>query len=183
MKNTKILFSADQIDSRVKMLANDIRNDWAEKEMTVIALLKGGLIFLADLIRHLERSLVFDVMGVKSYSGKTESCGEVQLLQDITADIKGKQVLLVDDILDTGLTLSWVQQHLLEKGADNVKTCVLLDKPARRVIAITPDYCGFCIENKFVVGYGMDYDDKYRNLGCIAVLKDPDKDMDLHKFK
>ena len=174
-KSKEILFSAEQINQRVTELASDIVAQWQEEDMVVIALMKGGLIFLADLIRSISRPLIFDLMRVSSYGQSTESSGQLKLVQDVNTDLKGKTVLLVDDILDTGVTLSWSIEYLKRKGAKNIKSCVLLDKPSRRKVNIEADYCGFKIDDYFVIGYGMDYGERYRNLDYIAYLRDDTK--------
>lgn len=165
----KILITDKQIARRIKVLASEIENDFRGREMVVVSLLSGTVMFLADLIRHLNLPLRLDFMGVSSYGAGTES-GELIFTKELRLDVKGRDVLLVDDILDTGKTLSRVLPKLRALQPRRIKTCVLLDKPARRREGIIADYVGFEIPDLFVVGYGLDFAERYRNLPFVGVL-------------
>lgn len=165
-----VLITDAQIARRVRALARAIEHDFRGREMVVISLLNGTVLFLADLIRHLSLPLRLDFMGVSSYGAGTES-GELVFTKELRLDVYGRDVLLVDDILDTGKTLSRVIPKLRVLKPRRVKVCVLLDKPSRRVEKVAADYVGFEIPDVFVVGYGLDYAERYRNLPFVGVLK------------
>lgn len=166
----RILLDEATILQRLNTLAAEITDDYRGLDLTVIALLNGSLIFGADLLRRIPLPLQIDGLGISSYEG-TESTGQVKFRQTPVAQLQGRHVLLIDDILDTGLTLSTVRDHLVEtSGALSVKTCVLLQKDVPRAHWIEADYVGFDIPNEFVVGYGLDYNEKYRNLPYIGIL-------------
>jgi len=165
----KILITDKQIARRIKSLAAEIEDDFRGHEMVVVSLLSGTVMFLADLIRHLNLPLRLDFMGVSSYGAGTES-GELVFTKELRLDVKGRDVLLVDDILDTGKTMSRVLPKLRLLKPRRIKTCVLLDKPARRREGIIADYVGFEIPDLFVVGYGLDFAERYRNLPFVGVL-------------
>ena len=165
-----ILITEDQIARRVRTLARGIQRDYAGRELVIVSLLNGTVLFLADLIRHLPLPLRLDFMGVSSYGSGTES-GELVFTKELRLDVRGRDVLLVDDILDTGRTLRRVLEKLQRLKPRRVRTCVLLDKPARRVEKVQADYVGFRIPDLFVVGYGLDYAERYRNLPFVGVLK------------
>jgi hypoxanthine phosphoribosyltransferase len=165
----KILFTDEQIARRIKTLAREIERDFRDREMVVVSLLSGTVLFLADLIRHLNMPLRLDFMGVSSYGSGTES-GELVFTKELRLDVCGRDVLLVDDILDTGKTLSRVVPKLQALKPRRIQTCVLLDKPARRTHDIKADYVGFAIPDFFVVGYGLDFAERYRNLPFVGVL-------------
>ncbi len=167
----EVLISERQIRQRVRSLAEAITNDYAGKELSVVALLTGTVVFLADLLRDLPLPLRLDFMGVSSYGSETVS-KSMTLTKELRMDIRGREVLLVDDILDTGRTLHLVQKKLRGLRPKSLRTCVLLDKPSRRAQPIQADYVGFIIPDLFVVGYGLDYAEKYRNLPFIGVLKE-----------
>lgn len=174
MKNDieKIMFSRAEIAAKIKEMVRNIKEDFKrEKTLVMVALLKGSVIFLADLIRQIDMSVEFDFIGTSSYGRSAISKAYVEIYKDLMFEVKGKSVILVDDILDTGKTAKVVMKHLLDKGAKQVKLCVLLDKPSRREVDIKADYAGFEIDDVFVVGYGLDFKDRYRNLPYIAVLK------------
>lgn len=166
----RILLTSDQIARRVEQLGREIRQDFAGRETVVVAILNGTVLFLADLIRHLDIPLKLDFIGVSSY-GAGATSGETILTKQTSADVRGRDVLVVDDILDTGKTLDRVSLHLRQFKPRRLRTCVLLDKKARRQIKIKADYTGFQIPNEFVVGYGLDFAERYRNLPFIGVLK------------
>ena len=165
-----VLIPQTQIARRVRELAREIGRDFAGKDMVVVSLLNGTVMFLADLIRHLNLPLRLDFIGVSSYGTGTTS-RELVFTKELRLDVRGRDVLLVDDILDTGKTMRCVVDKLNELKPRQIKTCVLLDKPARRVENIQADYAGFEIPDLFVVGYGLDYAERYRNLPFVGVLK------------
>jgi hypoxanthine phosphoribosyltransferase len=165
----KILITDQQLAKRIKTLAREIERDFRGREMVVVSLLNGTVLFLADLIRHLNLPLRLDCIGVSSYGLGTES-GELVFTKELRLDVRGRDVLLVDDILDTGRTLSRVLPRLQALKPRRIKTCVLLDKPSRRIEKITADYIGFTIPDFFVVGYGLDFAERYRNLPFVGVL-------------
>lgn len=167
----KVLFTADQIRRRVRELVDQIARDLHTEHLVLVAVLRGSFMFFADLVREINRHHLhprIDFTTLESYGSGTESSGQVRVAREITVDVAGADVLLVDDILDTGRTLSFARRHLLEKGAASVKTCVMLDKPSRRIVPIQADYVGFTVPDVFVVGYGLDYDSYYRELPYIA---------------
>lgn len=169
----KVLFSEEDIIKRTKEIGEQITEDYRNNEnpMLLVGLLRGSVPFLAELIKHIDLDVQYDFMDVQSYAG-TESQGDIKILKDLDTSIKGFDILLVEDIVDTGKTIETVVETLLHKGAASVKIVTLLDKPSRRVADAYADYIGFEVENEFVVGYGMDFDQKYRNLPYIGVLKD-----------
>ena len=164
-----ILITEEQIAARVAEMTREIQRDFQRRELVVVSLLTGTVMFLADLIRHLELPLRLDFMGVSSYGAGTES-GELVFTKELRLDVAGRDVLLVDDILDTGKTMSQVLAKLFVLKPRRIKTCVLLDKAARRVEDVEADYVGFKIPDKFVVGYGLDFAERYRNLPFVGVL-------------
>ena len=165
----RVLITDKQIARRIKILAREIERDFRGREMVVVSLLSGTVMFLADLIRHLNLPLRLDFIGVSSYGAGTES-GELVFTKELRLDVRNRDVLLVDDILDTGKTLSRVLPKLRLLKPRRIKTCVLLDKPARRVEKIKADYIGFEIPDYFVIGYGLDFAERYRNLPFVGVL-------------
>ncbi|MCX6896530.1 MAG: hypoxanthine phosphoribosyltransferase [Verrucomicrobia bacterium] len=162
-------FDIDQLARRVKSLAREIERDYAGRELVIVSLLNGTVLFLADLIRHIGKPLRLDFMGVSSYGAGTES-GELVYTKELRLDVRGRDVLLVDDILDTGKTLFRVTKKLRLLKPRRIRTCVLLDKPSRRVEKVQADYVGFEIPDVFVVGYGLDFAERYRNLPFVGVL-------------
>lgn len=170
----EVVFDEAQIAGRVQALAQDIAAACGRETLTIVGVLRGSFIFLADLVRALHRQGVrarVDFMVLESYGSGTASSGMVRLNKDITLDVHGQEVLLVDDILDSGRTLSFARQHLLDLGARRVRTCVLLDKPARRAVKSEADFVGFKVPDEFIVGYGLDYDHAYRELPWIGRVK------------
>ena len=165
-----VLITRDEIARRVASLARQIQADYTGRELVVVSLLNGTVLFLADLIRHLSMPLRLDFIGVSSYGAGTQS-GELVFTKELRLDVRGRDVLLVDDILDTGKTMKRVLGKLRELKPRRIKTCVLLDKPARRVEKVRADYVGFTIPDLFVIGYGLDYAERYRNLPFVGVLK------------
>jgi hypoxanthine phosphoribosyltransferase len=165
----KTLLTRETVENRIKELAKEIEKDYQGKELMVIGLLKGSIVFMTDLIKEIDLPLVIDFMSVSSYSGTT-STGVIKILKDTDIDVKGKDVLIVEDIIDTGLTLSHVKKLLIDRGTKSLKICTLLDKPARRTVDMKGDYVGFEIPDEFVVGYGLDYDQRHRNLPYIGIV-------------
>ena len=165
----RVLITQPQLARRIKLMAREIEQDFAGRETVVVALLSGTIMFLADLMRHLNLPLRLDFMGVSSYGAGTES-GELVITKELRLDVRGRDVLLVDDILDTGKTLSRVVPILRALKPRRIKTCVLLNKAARRVEKIKADYVGFEIPDYFVIGYGLDYAERYRQLPFVGVL-------------
>jgi hypoxanthine phosphoribosyltransferase len=167
------LYSADQIRERVQALARDIEKDYAGRTPVLVSILKGSFVFAADLTRALALPVRVEFLGVRSYE-RTESSGAVQITQDLTHSIEGEDVLVVEDIVDTGLTITYITTLLRARGATSVRVVALLDKPVRRRVEVAVDYVGFTLGDAFVVGYGLDCDEQYRNLpGLSELLKTP----------
>jgi hypoxanthine phosphoribosyltransferase len=166
-----ILISEDEIRTRVAELGRQISDDYAGKELTLVSVLKGSLPFMADLMRAITIPVAIDLMEVSSYGTATESSGLVRILKDLSSSIDGRDVLIVEDIIDTGLTLNYLVRYLRGKNPRSLRICTLVDKPARRLVDIPIDYRGFEIPDQFVIGYGLDYGEFYRNLPFIGVLK------------
>lgn len=167
----KVLFTKEQLDRRVSEIAEQINRDYADKEILLVSVLRGSFIFMADLARKITRPCQIDFMSVSSYGGGTTSSGQVQITRDLSQDISGMHVLVVEDILDSGNTLSYLLRLLEQRHPASIRLCTLLDKPERRVKEVAVHYSGFTIPDAFVVGYGLDYDQKYRNLPYIGILK------------
>jgi hypoxanthine phosphoribosyltransferase len=168
---SEVLISHQQIRERTEELGRQITEDYRGKDPLLICILKGGLMFLADLMREVDLPLEIDFIAVSSYGDSTESSGVVRILMDLERNIQGRHVLIVEDIIDTGRTLSYIIENLRTRGPASVKVCTLLDKPARRELEIPIDYVGFTIPDRFVIGYGLDYGEIYRNLPFVGVLK------------
>ncbi len=164
----KPLFTREEIQRKIQELGSRISTEYAEKDLLVVGVLKGALFFMSDLLRSLRISVRMDFIHCTSCASKGGS--PVTMLADMKEDIRGKDVLLVEDIMDSGVTIDYLKKMLLDRGPASLKVCVLLDKPDRRKVQIEADYAGFRIPNKYVVGYGLDYKDRYRNLPYIAVL-------------
>lgn len=168
---TNILLTADQIQARVKEMAAQIQADFAgSDDLHLVCVLKGAFMFLADLIRGMDRKTSVDFLALSSYARGTTSSGEVRLLKDLDYGLQGRNVIIVEDILDTGLTMTYLQEILRARSPRSLRTACLLSKPSRRMIDVPVEYIGFKIEDRFVVGYGLDYAEEYRNLPHIAVL-------------
>ncbi len=173
--NLETMYSAEQIKVRVAELGAQITNEYADKDLVLIGVLKGSCLFMADLMREIDLKLSIDFMAVSSYKDGTVSTGDVEILKDLTNPIRGKDVIICEDIVDTGLTLFRLTEILGSRGANSIKIATLLDKPEPRIKKeLKIDYCGFQIPNKFVVGYGLDAAGRYRNLPFIAVVKNPE---------
>ena len=167
-----ILLSEQQIQARIQELGELLTQEYADKNPVIIGVLKGVVVFYADMIRHIQVPCQMDFMWISSYAG-TNSTGKMVVCQDVTADIRGRHVLILEDIFDTGNSLEFTVNHLKERNPASIKICTLLDKPERRRPGVTlkADYVGFTIPNAFVVGYGLDYNEKYRNLPYVGILK------------
>lgn len=168
---SEVLITGEEISEKTAELAGQITADYKDKDPLLICILKGGLMFLADLTRQIHLPLEIDFMAVSSYGDATESSGVVRILMDLERNIQGRHVLIVEDIIDTGRTLNYIIHNLRTRGPASIKICTLLNKPARRVLDIPLDYVGFVIPDRFVVGYGLDYGEIYRNLPFVGVLK------------
>lgn len=168
----KVLLSADQIQSRIRELGAAIERDHpAGKEIHLVGVLKGGFMFMADLVRAMSPRVTLDFIAVSSYQRSTRSSGEVRLLKDLDSGLEGRDVVIVEDIVDTGLTLTYLQDILRARSPKTLRTACLLSKPSRRLVQVKVEYIGFEIDDQFVVGYGLDYAEQYRSLAHIAVLE------------
>jgi hypoxanthine phosphoribosyltransferase len=173
--NLEEMYSAADIAARVKEIGTAITKDYIGKDLVLVGVLKGSCVFMADLMREIDLPLAIDFMAVASYKDGTTSSGDVEILKDLTKPIRGKDVIVCEDIIDTGLTLTRLLEILGSRGANSIRLATLLDKPEPRINKnLKVDYCGFTIPNKFVVGYGLDVAGRFRNLPFIAVVKDPD---------
>ena len=167
----KVLFSAEEIKTRVAELGKILTEDYKNKNPLLICPLKGSIMFFSDIVREIKIPCEIDFMTVSSYNSNTVSSGEIKILKDLTENINGRHVLIIEDIIDTGLTLYNLKKMLSSRNPESLKICTLLDKPSRRIADIKGDYCGFVIPDKFVVGYGMDMNEKYRNLPFIGIYE------------
>ena len=172
MNVSNTLISQKEIEAKVVELAKKIEKDYENQELLVVGVLKGAFIFVSDLVRNINLDLSIDFMAVSSYGMSTQSSGVVKINKDIEMDITGKNVIIVEDIIDTGLTLKYIKEYLSGKNAKSVRICTLLDKPSRRKCDVEVDYIGFEIEDLFIVGYGIDCKEKYRNLPYIAYVQE-----------
>jgi hypoxanthine phosphoribosyltransferase len=166
----KTLFTPEQIRDRLSGLSRDIERDYEGHDLLLVGVLKGAVMVMADLARSLQRHVEMDWMAISSYGSGTTSSGVVRILKDLDTDISGRHVLVVEDIIDTGLTLSWLIANLRSRGPESVEICTLLRKPEAQRMAVDVRYVGFDIPNEFVVGYGLDHAERYRNLDCVATL-------------
>jgi len=170
----EILLSSDQLQTRIKEIAREIERDHPGGEVHLVGVLKGGFMFMADLIRAMDGKVTLDFMALSSYGKGSKSSGEVRVLKDLDHGLEGRRVVIVEDIVDTGLTLTYLQDILRARAPQSLRTACLLSKPSRRKVDVVVDYIGFTIEDRFVVGYGLDYAEQYRNLPHIAVVdQDP----------
>ena len=173
MATTNTLISEADIQARIRSLAAEIERDYPRQEgIHLVAILKGGFMFMADLVRAMSERVTMDFMAVSSYGKGSTSSGQVRVLKDLDSNVEGRNIILVEDIVDTGLTLHYLQELLRARAPKSLKTACLLSKPSRRKVNVDVDYIWFTIEDHFVVGYGLDYAEKYRNLPHIAVLND-----------
>lgn len=167
----QVMLSAEQVQARITELADEILSHYGpEEDLHLICILKGAFLFLGDLIRAMDRHVTIDFMAVSSYAKGTTSSGEVRMIKDLDSGLDGRNVIIVEDIVDTGLTLAYLQEILKARGPKTLRTACLLSKPSRRKVDVKVEFVGFTIEDRFVVGYGLDYAEKYRNLPYIGVL-------------
>ncbi len=170
--NIRVMFDEETVDKKVAEIAAKINEDYAGKEVHLICILKGSVFFMSELAKRITLPVTIDFMSVSSYGGGTVSSGRVKIVKDLDESIEGRDVIIVEDIIDSGRTLSYLMDMLENRKPSSLKLCTLLDKPDRRVVKdVRTDYCGFIIPDEFVVGYGMDYDQKYRNLPYIGVVE------------
>ncbi len=167
----QVLLTEEQIAEKVKELGAQISKDYAGKNLMMVSVLKGSVVFMADLMRAITVPCQIDFMCVSSYGSGTESSGVVKIIKDLDINLHGLDLLIVEDILDSGKTLHYITKMLSDRGTASIRIATLLDKPERRAAPLTPDYCCFTVPDEFVVGYGLDYDEKFRNLPYIGVLK------------
>ncbi len=166
-----VLFSEEEVDNKIKELGEIISRDYAGKEVHLVCVLKGGSFFMCELAKRITVPVSLDFMSVSSYGGDTKSSGVVKIVKDLDEPLEGKDVIVIEDIIDSGRTLSYLLELLKDRKPNSLKLCTLLDKPDRRVIDVDIDYTAFQVPDKFVVGYGLDYDQKYRNLPYIGVVE------------
>ena len=169
-EKSSVLLSEEEVDKKIRELAGQITGDYAGKMPHLICILKGGVFFMTELTKHIEIPVTIDFMSVSSYGDGTESSGRVRIVKDLDESIEGRDVLIVEDIIDSGRTLSYLMEMLKNRKPASLKLCTLLDKPERRVTQVTVDYVGFQIPDEFVVGYGLDYKQMYRNLPYIGAV-------------
>ncbi len=172
MAEMEILITQQQLADRVAELGAQITADYKGKELLMVGILKGSVPFMADLMRAVDLDVRIDFMSVSSYGNATSTSGVVRILKDLDSDIRGKEVLIVEDIVDTGLTLAYLKEYLASRNPASVRIASILDKPSRRKADVKPDYVGFTVEDKFIVGYGLDASQRYRNLPYISWVKD-----------
>lgn len=168
----KVLISEEELKAKVEELGAAITRDYRGKQLLLVGILKGSMMFMSDLMRAIKMNCKIDFMSVSSYGAGTKTSGQVRIILDLNKPIKDYDILIVEDILDSGVTLSYIRKLLLPRGPRSIKICTLLDKPERRTADITADYSGFTIPDAFVIGYGLDYDEDYRNLPYVGILRD-----------
>ena len=167
----EVLLTSEQIEAKIKELGKQITEDYRGKNLMLVGILKGAVIFMSDLAKNIDMPISMDFMAVSSYGKSSKSTGVVRIIKDLESSIDDKDILIIEDIIDTGLTLSYLTDNLRKRGARSVKICTLLDKPDRRKAEVPVNYRGFLVPNEFVVGYGLDYAELYRNLPYVATLK------------
>lgn len=167
----KVLFTKEQIEERAREIGEQIAKDYEGEELYIIGTLRGAVVWMADMMKNISNDMEIDFIMASSYGSGTTSSGSVKIKKDLEGDIKGKNVIIVEDIVDTGTTLKFLKDHLAQRKPKSIKICTLLDKPSRRIADISADYTGFSIDNLFVIGYGLDYDQKYRNLPYVSYLE------------
>ena len=170
-EHVRVLLSEEMVDARIQAIGEEISRDYAGKQVHLICVLKGGSFFLCELAKRITVPVSLDFMSVSSYGSETKSSGVVKIVKDLDEPLKDKDVIIIEDIVDSGRTLSYLMEMLRDRGPASLKLCTLLDKPDRRVVDVHVDYTGFQIPDEFVVGYGLDYDQKYRNLPYIGVVE------------
>ncbi|MGN0377079.1 MAG: hypoxanthine phosphoribosyltransferase [Suilimivivens sp.] len=169
-EKVNVLLSEQEVDAKIQQIGEQISRDYAGKSVHLVCVLKGGSFFMCELAKRITVPVSLDFMSVSSYGSETKSSGVVKIVKDLDEPIKGKDVIVVEDIVDSGRTLSYLLEMLRDRGPESLRLCTLLDKPERRVVDVKVDYTGFQIPDEFVVGYGLDYDQKYRNLPYIGVV-------------
>lgn len=170
MREINVLINKAKLEKRIEEMGKQIQKDYKEKEIVLIGILKGSFIFMTELAKTIKSNVILDFMDVSSYEG-TESTGQIKINKDIRDSIEGKDVIIVEDIIDTGRTLTYVRDYLKQKNPNSIKIATMLSKPSRRIMELEVDYIGFAIEDKFVVGYGLDYNENYRNLPYIGYIE------------
>ena len=170
-EHIRVMLSEEEVDKRIKEIGEQISRDYAGRQVHLVCVLKGGSFFLCELAKRITVPVSLDFMSVSSYGSDTKSSGVVKIVKDLDESLKGKNVIVVEDIVDSGRTLSYLLEMLKDRGPESLRLCTLLDKPDRRVIDVNVDYTGFQIPDEFVVGYGLDYDQRYRNLPNIGVVE------------
>ncbi len=170
-QHVEVMISEEEIDKRIKEIGEQISKDYAGKQVHLVCVLKGGVFFMVELAKRITTDVSMDFMSVSSYGSETKSSGVIKIVKDLDEPLRDKHVLVVEDIVDSGRTLSYLLEMLNSRGPASLKLCTLLDKPERRVIPVDVDYTGFEVPDEFVVGYGLDYDQKYRNLPFVGVVK------------
>ena len=169
-EKVNVLLSEEEVDAKIKAIGEQISKDYAGKQVHLVCVLKGGSFFMCELAKRITVPVSLDFMSVSSYGSETKASGVGKIVKDLDEPIKGKNVLVVEDIVDSGRTLSYLMEMLKDRGPESLRLCTLLDKPERRVVDVHVDYTGFQIPDEFVVGYGLDYDQRYRNLPYIGVI-------------
>ncbi|MBU3805822.1 MAG: hypoxanthine phosphoribosyltransferase [Candidatus Fournierella pullistercoris] len=167
----KVLFTEEQLKEKCAEMGAQITKDYQGKNLVLVTVLKGAVVYMADLMRHIDLECAIDFMVVSSYGSGTKSTGVVKIVKDLDEDLSGKDILIVEDILDTGMTLNYLKGLLSSRNPASIRIATLLDKPERRAVELQADYVGYQVPDEFVVGYGLDYDEKYRNLPFVGVLK------------
>ncbi len=167
----KVLFTEEQLKEKCAEMGAQITKDYQGKNLVLVTILKGAVVYMADLMRHIDLECAIDFMVVSSYGSGTKSTGVVKIVKDLDEDLSGKDILIVEDILDTGMTLNYLKGLLSSRNPASIRIATLLDKPERRAVELQADYVGYQVPDEFVVGYGLDYDEKYRNLPFVGVLK------------
>ncbi len=170
-EHIKVLLSEEEVDSRIQAIGEQISKDYAGKQVHLVCVLKGGSFFMCELAKRISVPVSLDFMSVSSYGSDTKSSGVVKIVKDLDESLKDKDVIVVEDIVDSGRTLSYLLEMLRDRGPKSLRLCTLLDKPERRVVDVKVDYTGFAIPDEFVVGYGLDYDQRYRNLPYIGIVE------------
>lgn len=177
----KIMITEEEIRARAKEIGAQISKDYAGESVLMVGILKGAIMWMADVMKNVTVPVAIDFMVVSSYGASTKSSGIVRILKDLDTDIEGKQVIIIEDIVDSGITLAYIKKYLQGRMAKSVKVCSLLNKPMGRKADIEPDYAGFEVDDRFIIGYGLDYDQKYRNLPYISYLEGTEKERILEK--
>lgn len=168
----EIMITQEQISQRAREIGEQITRDYAGKDIVLVGILRGAVLWMGDIMKNVDLDMEIDFMAVSSYGSSTKSSGVVKIIKDLDSDIEGKHIIIIEDIVDSGITLNYLKHYLENRNTKSVRICTLLDKPAGRKTDIQVDYIGFEVEDRFIVGYGLDFDQKYRNLPYISFLKD-----------